>query len=157
MEEKREPEDTKELEAEIKTYSEEYKEAVRNFFSEIGLESEAVDNLPENFWVAMAKDNKVVGTVGISDCENRIAQLKRMYVEEELRGKGLGKRLMSAVIDFAKQNGYEKMFLITSPENIKAQEFYTKNGWEKVDAPPDTQATYPDGRAYFEIDLKREK
>jgi predicted GNAT family N-acyltransferase len=53
-------------------------------------------------------------------------QIGRMAVLRDFRGKGVGSRLLAAVIDQAKQTGYKQVFLHAQVNVIK---FYEKHGF----------------------------
>ncbi len=49
-------------------------------------------------------------------------------IDERYRRKGLGKKLLTKAVDYAKQLGYTELYLDTEKENVKAQRLYTKHG-----------------------------
>jgi GNAT superfamily N-acetyltransferase len=51
-----------------------------------------------------------------------------LYVKPAYRGKGIGKRLLNQVIDFAKQTGCHKLHWQVSSWNQPAIEFYQSLG-----------------------------
>ena len=58
-------------------------------------------------------------------------ELQRLYVQPGHQGKRIGSLLMQKAIDYAKDNGKEWLWLGVWERNFKAQEFYTKWGFEK--------------------------
>jgi ribosomal protein S18 acetylase RimI-like enzyme len=56
-------------------------------------------------------------------------ELKRIYVLKEFHGKGIAQKLMDHIIDHAKENRYEVIWLGVWEHNIKAQRFYEKYGF----------------------------
>jgi putative acetyltransferase len=71
-----------------------------------------------HYYTALA-DGEVVGGGGIyptrglpgSTCE-----LVKMYLEPGQRGKGLGRAIIEKCLAFAKENGYEKVYIETLPD-----------------------------------------
>lgn len=57
-------------------------------------------------------------------------ELKRLYVKKELFSKRVGAQLMVYAIDFAKQKGYEMVWLGVWEFNHRAKNFYTKFGFK---------------------------
>ena len=57
-------------------------------------------------------------------------ELKRIYVTKEFQGKGIAQELMQYTLDFAKQHDYQVVWLGVWENNIRAQKFYEKYGFE---------------------------
>ena len=51
-------------------------------------------------------------------------------VDPQLQKRGIGQLLMDYTEDEALQRGFMKMSLTVNPENIRAVQFYEKNGWQ---------------------------
>ncbi|MER6010270.1 GNAT family N-acetyltransferase [Streptomyces bluensis] len=58
------------------------------------------------------------------------AELKRMYVVEEARGKGLARRILAALEDDARAAGRIRMVLETGAKQPEAVGLYTSSGYE---------------------------
>lgn len=83
------------------------------------------------YFIAMC-DGRVVGGGGVYPTEGLPAdtcELVKMYLLPEIRGKGIGKRLITSCIEFARQEGYKKMYLETMNELKQAVSMYEKNGF----------------------------
>ena len=77
---------------------------------------------------------KFVGCVGIRTIEPTIGELKRMYLDISLRGRGMGEKLMIKAIEIAKQLGMKKLRLDTLPKMQSALNLYKKVGFEEIKA-----------------------
>jgi ribosomal protein S18 acetylase RimI-like enzyme len=77
-------------------------------------------------------ENKIVGCVGLRDQGSGICEMKRMYVQPNFRGKGLGKALAEAGIDKARSMGYTHMRLDTAPSMESAIRLYTSLGFRDI-------------------------
>jgi GNAT superfamily N-acetyltransferase len=73
-----------------------------------------------------------VGCAGIRRSEDKIAELKRMFVKEPHRNKGLGKELMQQAIKLAKDLGYKKIRLDTLDTMKPAMAVYEKFGFKQT-------------------------
>ncbi|NHZ43775.1 GNAT family N-acetyltransferase [Massilia aquatica] len=63
----------------------------------------------------------------------RIFILNDLFVSESGRRKGVGSRLISASVDFAKTVGSIRLALSTASTNANAQALYEAKGWERDD------------------------
>ncbi len=61
------------------------------------------------------------------------AELKRMYVRKKFRGRGVAARLLEAVENFAREEGYERIYLDTASEMVAAARLYERNGYERCE------------------------
>ncbi|MFJ4472810.1 GNAT family N-acetyltransferase [Streptomyces sp. NPDC089424] len=62
--------------------------------------------------------------------ENGDAELKRMYVIRELRGRGLARRMLAALEEDARAAGRVRMVLETGTEQPEAIALYSSSGYE---------------------------
>ncbi|MFI6371262.1 GNAT family N-acetyltransferase [Streptomyces sp. NPDC050546] len=58
------------------------------------------------------------------------AELKRMYVVEQLRGRGLARRILAALEEDARAAGRTRMVLETGTKQPEAIALYTSSGYE---------------------------
>lgn len=90
------------------------------------------------YYVLRNDKNEIIGgcgifpTVGLPD---GMAELVKLYLLKEYRGKGLGKDLMLKSIDFAKSYGYSKLYLETMDELSSAIQLYNDLGFKTLDGP----------------------
>ena len=90
------------------------------------------------------------GCVGVRRFSEGVCEMKRLYVEPEQRGFGIGRDLALAAIKSAKQLGYRKILLDTLPAMRIAVKLYRELGFH--DAP----AYYPtpvEGTMFLALDL----
>ncbi len=89
------------------------------------------------YWVA-EKDKALLGGAGIFPTEGLpadTAELVKMYLVPEARGLGLGRYMIQQCLEWAKAQGYQKIYLETMPELRQALKVYEKFGFEYLKAP----------------------
>jgi len=74
-------------------------------------------------------DGKIVATMALKKEGDSNVRLKRMYVRKEYAGRGIAQKLLNKIIDFARSNGYKKMYLHIYPIMTNANRFLKKNGF----------------------------
>jgi drug/metabolite transporter (DMT)-like permease/GNAT superfamily N-acetyltransferase len=61
------------------------------------------------------------------------AELKRMYVVPEARGRGVGRRLLTRLEEEARRLGYRRLRLDTASQLKEAQALYRSSGYQEID------------------------
>ncbi len=83
-------------------------------------------------------EGQVAGCVALRPLDNvdypNAAEMKRLYVRKAFRGFGLGRQLVEAVMDAARQTGYDSILLDTLDDMEAARALYDELGFE--DIPP---------------------
>ncbi|MEJ7625546.1 MAG: GNAT family N-acetyltransferase [Ferruginibacter sp.] len=91
-----------------------------------------------------------IGCVALRKNQEKIAELKRMYVQPSAQQKGIGTLLLKEAIGFATKLGYKKIRLDTLDSMEPAMLLYKRNGFKNIPAyyyNPEKSAVY------FEKDL----
>lgn len=102
-----------------------------------------------NFWVAFDDDDNIIGTVALVKHSQSEAELKKLYVRSDYRGRGLSKELYSKVLEESKKEEYRRIFLGTYDKLDTAITFYLKRGFTKIDNLDNNE----NGARYFELYL----
>ncbi len=84
--------------------------------------------------LAVAGPDRAVGCVGLRPLDGGACEMKRLYVRPEARGRGLGARLVAALVAAAREAGHRRMVLETLPAMAEARRLYTRCGFRE--APP---------------------
>lgn len=74
----------------------------------------------------------VYPTIGLPD---GCAELVKLYVQKEGRGKGVGFALLEKCAVAAKELGYSELYLETLPELARAVSLYRRSGYEELNGP----------------------
>ena len=82
------------------------------------------NNSRERIWIVESNE-KVLGSIALCEVSKSEAQLRWFLISPELRGQGIGKRLIQSLLDFAKEQGYESISLWTVKELEAARNIYT--------------------------------
>ena len=89
----------------------------------------------ENMWIAEAH-GRPVGTLSVVRADDATAQLRWFLIEPEMRGTGLGHRLMETALDFCAEKGYSHVFLWTLSHLDAARHLYGKYGFVLTETKP---------------------
>jgi putative acetyltransferase len=90
---------------------------------------------PGSVYYVAEKDNTLLGGCGIfptAGLPEKTCELVKLYLAPTARGTGLGKSLMLKAMDWAKQTGYEQVYLETMPELSNAVSMYEKLGYNRL-------------------------
>lgn len=88
------------------------------------------------YWVIL-EDGKVVGGGGIGHLaggSKHMCELKKMYFSEKLRGKGMGSKLLTLLLQKARELGYKQCYLETLTRMYAARGLYEKFGFRRIPA-----------------------
>lgn len=79
-------------------------------------------------------DGEHVGSMGLSDEGDGEAAIRWVVLSAEVRGKGLGRRLLGELLAFAGEHGYRRVWLETFSELTAAAHLYRERGFEMTAA-----------------------
>jgi putative acetyltransferase len=98
-----------------------------------------MDTLQESYFsndgifLVMTNDDQIIGTGAIRKIDDETCELKRLWLLFEYHGKGLGYRMMQALLSFAREKGYSRIRLETDREyQNRAFDFYKRLGFYEI-------------------------
>jgi putative acetyltransferase len=81
---------------------------------------------------------EIVGGSGIGPlpgAEPHVCELRKMYLLAGARGRGIGRRLLEACVQTAREIGYRECYLETLAEMDRARDLYERFGFLPLEAP----------------------
>lgn len=104
---------------------------------------EAKDMLsPRGAFIVAMSDGLPIGCVGLKGTGSETAEIKRLWVAPSARGLGLGRRLMEAAENAARELSIKVLRLDTNSALPEAGRLYRTSGWTEIDRFNDDP--YPD-------------
>ena len=100
-----------------------------------------IEHCFQGFWCMFDGEN-VIGTVAVRKLDRDSCELKSLYLLEQYHGRGYGRKLLQKAVAFAKEQGYQHMYLDTLSTSKKAIALYRKMGF--VDTPKYCQSVRSD-------------
>ena len=80
-------------------------------------------------------DGVAVACGGVRPCQEArpgVGEIKRMYVDPSMRGRGLGRVLLAALEEQGRRLGYERLWLETGTAQPEAMHLYVSGGWTPI-------------------------
>lgn len=96
---------------------------------------EFFSNPGEVFFLAK-EGKKIIACAGLKKLSDTEALLKRFYVAEDFRGKGLADLMLEKVKKFAKGKKYKNIVLDAYHNNPRAKKFFQRHSFLLYDPPP---------------------
>ena len=125
--------------------------AIRGCFPEFGLplvgtayEDEETPRMfesyqnPNDIYYVVEFNGKVLGGGGVKplkDYEADVCEIQKMYFAPELRGKGLGKKMLQKCLQAAKDMGYKQCYLESASQLKAAIHIYETFGFKHLEGP----------------------
>lgn len=96
------------------------------------------------------KDSEAAGCIAMRPLDSSVAEMKRLYVRQRYQGSGIGRVLVSELVERATRAGYRKIRLDTVPSMKAAIQLYRSMGFCPI--APYRENPIP-GTAYLEKEL----
>ena len=77
----------------------------------------------------------VVGTMALIPREEGVYELNKMAVRKDLRGNGIGNKLIEFIINYSKDENYSSIILYSNTVLKNSIHLYNKFGFKEIDNP----------------------
>ena len=105
---------------------------------ELGLTAAMFDPPTGVFLIARTESrSEPVGGVGLRTVAEGVGEVRRLWVDPEWRGRGVGRDLMAGLEDAARDLGLPLLRLATGDRQPEAVSLYQTTGWEQVFVTPE--------------------
>jgi GNAT superfamily N-acetyltransferase len=94
---------------------------------------EAFTRTRRGAFVVASLDREPVACAGLQRLDDGTAELRRVFVRETARGRGVARALLAAVIEAAVELGYERIRLDTGDRLTEAQALFRSTGFHDID------------------------
>ncbi|MEJ8568121.1 bifunctional helix-turn-helix transcriptional regulator/GNAT family N-acetyltransferase [Elongatibacter sediminis] len=91
---------------------------------------------PGSAFFVIEQGDRVLGCGGLGPLaggDSGVCELRKMYFRQELRGTGLGTRLLGMILEAARTAGYRQCYLETLESMGQARRLYEKHGFAEID------------------------
>lgn len=100
-----------------------------DFWNASTLESELKN--PFSKYIVARMENEIVGFAGVIDTVDQL-EITNIVVKKIFRKEGIGNRLLTELINLAKESGKEEITLEVNNTNLPAIKLYEKNGFKNI-------------------------
>lgn len=101
---------------------------------EVAAQTGADFTAPAGVLLVARYDGEPGGTAGVRMLDATTGELCRVFVREELRGKGGGPVLLAAAEEAARGMGAERLILDTRSDLVEARALYARHGYAETEA-----------------------
>jgi len=108
---------------------------------------------PKGSLLIAYEDSRPAGCVALRDLGDEICEMKRMFVQPEFRGRGIGLALANRVLENARSLGYHRIRLDTSHRQDEAMNLYRKLGFTEIEPYHDVSDDLRAWLVFFEMRL----
>lgn len=89
--------------------------------------------LPDGVLILALVDGKAAGCAALRKIDEDTCEMKRLYVRDDYKGLGIGKRLINMIIEEDSRFNYHYIRLDTLPSMKKAQDLYISLGFYDIE------------------------
>ncbi len=93
---------------------------------------------PGRCYHVLLRDGTVIGGIGVAEFAglSNCCELQKLYLDQSVRGSGLGYGMIRHIEEAARAMGYERIYLETHTNLSAAIHEYERSGYRQIDRPP---------------------
>jgi GNAT superfamily N-acetyltransferase len=95
---------------------------------------------PNGVWLVAYLDRRAIGCGGLQRLDADTAEIRRLFLDENGRGRGIGRRLLAELESHARRLGYKRVRLTTGDGQAEALRMFQAAGYQEI--PPFTDGTF---------------
>ncbi len=99
-------------------------------------------------------EGRAAGCVAMKGHDALTGELKRLYVRSSFRGLAIGRQLVAAVVEAARQSGYRRLVLDSHRSMTQAHALYREAGFRVVEAPSGFPEALAQVAVFMALDLE---
>ena len=94
-------------------------------------------NYKRFYYVLLDDEENVIGGIGLAEFEffEDCAELQKLYLTDDVKGSGIGYKLIGLIEDKAREYGYKRLYLETHTNLEAAIHIYGKSGFKVIEKP----------------------
>ena len=95
------------------------------------------ENHKRFYYVLLDDDDNVIGGIGLAEFEffEDCAELQKLYLADEVKGSGIGYKMVELIENKAREYGYKRLYLETHTNLAAAIHIYEKCGFKLIEKP----------------------
>jgi GNAT superfamily N-acetyltransferase len=87
---------------------------------------------PTGIWLVAYVDGQPVGCGGLQALDNDTSEIRRIYLQEPARGRGVGRALLTELENHARRLGYQRVRLTTGDGQPEALGLFRSAGYAEI-------------------------
>jgi GNAT superfamily N-acetyltransferase len=87
---------------------------------------------PTGIFLVGYEDERAVACGGLRRLDDDVAEIKRMYVSPGGRSRGVGRALLAALEEAAREIGYKRVCLDSGPRQLHGQALFRSAGYTEI-------------------------
>lgn len=87
---------------------------------------------PRGAFFILRQGDRITGSVGVERLGAESAELHRLYLDRDLRGRGLGQALVREVVAWCRARGISRLILWSDTRFERAHRLYTQMGFQRT-------------------------